>query len=79
MVLIKLIYLSDEYVEYTYYPEKDMKAEGIVRFYRKTKERKFVKESKEDFGKRYAAHALGRIEEYQEKGSFLEEDIVAWY
>ncbi len=29
-------------------------------------------------GNNYAAHTLRRIEEYQEKGNFLEKDVVVW-
>lgn len=79
MVLIKLINLTDEYVEYAYYPEKILESEGVVRLSRKTGERQFIKEPGSDFGRRYAAHALRRIEEYQKNGKFLEKDVVAWY
>ena len=45
---------------------------------RRSRERVFEKQVA-GYGTTYAAHALRRVEEYQEKGDYLSQDIVAWY
>jgi len=66
-------------VIYEYYPEDNKKYPGKIALNLKTKERIFLEDSSEDFGKRYAAHALRRIEEYNLDGEFKKEGLVAWY
>jgi hypothetical protein len=79
LVTIKLIELTDDRVIYEYFPEDNQKHPGKVALDLKTKERLFLKDSTEDFGKRYAAHAIKRIEEYASKKDFKDNDLVAWY
>lgn len=79
MLTLKLIELNDEMVTYKYYPEGNEKYPGKVALNLRTKEKIFLKDSSEDFGKRYASHALGRIEEYNLNGEFKKEGVVAWY
>lgn len=69
--------LTDNIARYKYYPETS-KEYGIVVLNRKTGEIKQEK-SVEEFNSSYVAHAIRRIEEYQEIGKFLEKDIIAWY
>ena len=77
MVKIELMDLTGDIARYKYYPETS-KEYGIIVLDRKTGERKQEK-SVEEFNSSYAAHAIWRIEEYQETGKFLEKDIIAWY
>lgn len=79
MVTLKLVELSKDMVIYEYYPEDNKKYPGKIALNLKTKERIFLEDSSEDFGKRYAAHALRRIEEYNLDGEFKKEGLVAWY
>lgn len=79
MLTLNLIELSDDMVIYEYYPEDNKRYPGKVALNLKTKERIFLEESSNDFGKRYAAHALRRIEEYSLNGEFKIDGLVAWY
>lgn len=78
MVTLKLIELSDDRVTYEYYPDGNKKYPGKIALDLKTKERIYLQDSSEDFGKRYAAHALKKIEEYSMNGNFEKEGLVAW-
>lgn len=77
MVKIELMELTNSIVRYKYFPESS-KEYGIVMLDRKTGKRFFEKVIK-DYGIKYAAHALQRVEEYQQKDNFLQKDVVAWY
>lgn len=77
MERIELMELKDDYVRYKYFPENSEKF-GIVAMNRNTGERKLEKTA-EDYGTNYAAHAFRRIDEFQKKGEFLHEDMIAWY
>lgn len=77
MVKIELMELTSGIVRYKYFPE-DSKEYGIVMLDRKTGERHFEKVT-EDYGMKYAAHALKRVEEYRKHDDYLQKDIVAWY
>lgn len=79
MVTLKLIELNDEMVIYEYYPEDNRSYPGKVALNLKTEKRMFLEESSKDFGRRYAAHAISKIEEYNLNGDFKEEGLVAWY
>lgn len=79
MVTLKLIELSDDMVIYEYYPEGNEKYPGKVALNLKTKERIFLEDSSDDFGKRYASHAIKKVEEYNLNGEFKKEGLVAWY
>lgn len=77
MVSIVKLELTDQIARYRYFPENSKKS-GIVALNRRTGERDLEKKI-DGYGNNYAAHALRRIEEYQEKGNFLEKDVVVWY
>lgn len=79
MVIIKLIELTEDRVSYEYYPEGNKQYPGKIALDLKIKERIYLKESSEDFGKRYAFHAFKKIEEYSSNGDFKKEGLVAWY
>ncbi|MBY6846712.1 hypothetical protein HYI19_18130 [Clostridium botulinum] len=79
MVTLKLIELTSDMVTYEYFPEDNRNYPGKVALDLKTNKRIFLKDSAEDFGKRYAAHALRLIEEYNSNGEFKKEGLVAWY
>ena len=79
MLVLKLLEINSDMVIYEYYPENNKEHPGKIALNLKTKERIFLEDSKEDFGRRYAAHGLKRIEEYDLNGNFEEEGLVAWY
>ena len=62
---------GDEYI-YIYYPEGNKDAPGKVGIL-KNGESRIIEESSEDFGRRYAQHALNGIDMSKESGT------VAWY
>lgn len=63
--------IGDEYV-YIYYPEGNKDAPGKVGL-SKARDKRIIEESTQDFGKRYAHHALNGIYISRESGT------VAWY
>lgn len=62
---------GDEYI-YFYYPEGNEAAPGKVGL-SKSGESRIIEESSQDFGKRYANHAMNGIDISKESGT------VAWY
>jgi len=62
---------GDEYI-YIYYPDGNKEAPGKVGL-SKNGEKRIIEESSEDFGRRYAQHALNGIDMSKEIGT------VAWY
>lgn len=62
---------GDEYI-YIYYPDGNEKASGKVGL-SKNGNKRIIEESDQDFGKRYAYHALHGINITKEYGT------VAWY
>ena len=62
---------GDEYI-YIYYPDGNKDAPGKVGL-SKGGEKRIIEESKQDFGKRYANHAMNGIDISKESGT------VAWY
>lgn len=77
MVKIELLELTNKIVKYKYVPE-EANEYGIVSLNRITGERK-IEELVSGYSMNYPAHALHRIEEYQENENFREKDVVAWY
>lgn len=77
MVTIERVEVTDEMARYQFFPENSEKS-GIVVLNRSTGERVLEKEV-DGYGNNYAAHAIRRIEEYQQNGNFLEKDVVVWY
>ena len=77
MVRIELLELTEDFARYKFFPENS-KDYGVVALDRRSRERVFEKQVA-GYGTTYAAHALRRVEEYQEKGDYLSQDIVAWY
>ena len=78
MVYFKLIELNEDSVIYEYYPENKREYPGVIVINRNRDDIK-ITESEEDFGKRYAFHALRVIEQYIEHDDFKEESMTAWY
>ena len=72
MVRYKYLGRSAEGLLYAYYPEGREAAPGIIVITQKGSGR-IVSESKEDFGKRYAHHAIRGIDPERKTGT------VAWY
>lgn len=62
---------GDEQV-YVYYPEGNTDAPGKVGL-SKNGDKRIIEESRQDFGRRYAHHALNGIDMWAERGT------VAWY
>lgn len=62
---------GDEYI-YIYYPDGNKNAPGKVGL-SKGGEKRIIEESAQDFGRRYARHALSGIDMSRESGT------VAWY
>lgn len=62
---------GDEYL-YAYYPEGNKNASGKVGLSMNGNKR-IIEESAQDFGKRYANHALNGIDIQKENGT------IAWY
>ena len=62
---------GDEYIFY-YYPDGNKDSPGKVGL-SKNGEKRVIQESEQDFGKRYANHAMNGIDISQESGT------VAWY
>ncbi len=77
LVRIVLDGLTEEVAKYRYYPE-DSGDYGVVTLDRRNGNRIYETQA-EGYGQTYAAHALKRIEEYQKRGDFPQEDTVAWY
>lgn len=63
--------IDDEYV-YAYYPDGNKNAPGKVGV-KESGEKRIIEESDEDFGKRYAHHALKSIDVTEKSGT------IAWY
>ena len=74
MVYFKLIELNEHSVIYEYYPENKRDYPGVIVINRNRDDIK-ITESEEDFGKRYAFHALRVIEH----DDFTEEGMEDWY
>lgn len=79
MVTLKLIELNNDMVIYEYYPGDKREYPGKVALNLKTKERIFMQDSPEDFNRRYAAHAMRKVEEYYLNVEFKESGLVAWW
>lgn len=77
MLRLELIEVTETLIKYKYYPENSPKY-GIVILNRITRERNIARKV-EGYILNYAARALRRLEEYNEKNIFPEKDIVAWY
>lgn len=70
--------ITDEKITYRYYPEGKEKF-GTVSLMRKNGERVIDELCISDKFKTYAFHALGCLEEYQQKNKFPEKDLIMWY
>lgn len=72
MLIYKMLHKKDGESVYAYYPEGNENAPGKVAI-TGIKQGRVIEESKEDFGKYYAYHAIYGIAPDKEKGT------VAWY
>lgn len=79
MVGFKLKSLSDSEAVYSYYPENDMDAEGVVSYDRSTGARNVVSAAPGDEYSSYSSHLFNRLDEFNESGKFEESGYVAWY
>lgn len=77
MLKLELLSITELDIRYKYYPE-DSDEYGIVTLKKLTKDRNVEKQAL-GYSLNYAMHAIRRLEEYYEKNSFPEKDIVAWY
>ena len=77
MIRLELIEVTEQDIKYKYYPE-DSEEYGIVVLRKISKERD-IKKNVSGYSSNYVAHAFRRLEEYCEKNTFPEKDIVAWY
>jgi len=77
MLELRLLVQTETKIIYRYYPE--MKEEyGEVEYNFISREYRILKLASNDSHKRYAFHAISRIDKYVEKDSFENYDIVAW-
>lgn len=77
MLTLQLNKESDNNVLYNYYPENKEEF-GTVLIDKTTGEITTGISGNDKFG-RYLMHAVKRVKEYFEKGTYQKEDIVAWY
>lgn len=79
MVYFKIFKLTDKEATYEYYPENNREAPGTITVDLNTGDINIDKEAADDFGKRYANHAIRKIREFYVKNSFDKEGMAAWY
>lgn len=72
MLTYKFLHKKENEAVFAYYPNGNEKAPGKIAFSEQGKGR-ILEESKEDFGKRYAYHAIRKIDPSKQQGT------VAWY
>ena len=77
VVRIKKFELSDSIASYEYFPDESDES-GVVSLKRDTKEH-ILEWPAPEYSNAYAEHALSRMEEYQDSGKFLEEDVIGWH
>ena len=77
MVRIKVFELTDSIVTYEYFPDGSDES-GVVSLKRDTREH-VLEWSAPGYSNTYAERALCRIEEFQESGKFLKEDVISWH
>ena len=77
MLLLKLVKETSSKVVYNYFPEQKEHF-GTVAIDKTTGEVTDVQISINDKHERYMHHALSRIVEFFENGTYKDQDVVAW-
>lgn len=78
MLRLKLHDLTDEYVEYKFYPEQE-DCFGIVGMTLKDKKLYYPKFLSEEYGDYYQMHAYFALRDFVEENSFPQTGTRCWY
>lgn len=77
MLTLELLELTDEYVQYIFYPEGKKDNYGIVQVELKTLKRSLIKDA-EDVGSEYKGQAWAQVTRLIKRGEFPAESGRAW-
>lgn len=79
MLTLELLELTEEYVQYKFYPEGKKDNFGIVQVNRKNFKNRFVVQEAVDVSDMYQVMAMFRVGKLVQDGEFPETSACAWY
>lgn len=79
MLTLELLELTEEYVQYKFYPEGKKDNFGIVQVNRKNFKDRFILKEAVDVSDMYRGMAMVRIDKLVQDGEFPETSACAWY
>ena len=79
MLTLELLELTDEYVQYKFYPEDDKDNFGVVQVDIKDHTKRFVVQNAKDVSDMYKGMALYRVSLLVKNGEFPQTSACAWY
>lgn len=79
MLILELLELTEEYVQYKFYPEGKKDNFGIVQVNRKNFKDRFIVKEALDVSDMYRGMAMVRVGMLVQDGEFPETSACAWY
>lgn len=79
MLTLELLELTEEYVQYKFYPEGKKDNFGIVQVNRKNFKDRFIVKEAVDVSDMYRVMAMFRVGKLVQDGEFPETSACAWY
>lgn len=79
MLTLELLALTDEYVQYKFYPEDDKNNFGIVQVDVKEPTKRFVVQDAKDVSGMYKGMAMVKVSLLAKNGEFPQTSACAWY
>lgn len=79
MIKLRLLKLTDEYVQYKFFPEGDMNDFGIVQVSLKNCLERFIVKKAKNSLSMYELHAMAHVSNFVKNDNFPETSAREWY